>query len=172
MSSLWSLDVDGLIVFERWVVFLGFLSGILGWFLGLLLIDLPRLDRVCWLLFGRHVLSSVQLEHYNFLYSSSWFRTSILAKFIWNQIQLLRYLVKVLVNHVQLFVIPWTVACEAPLSIEFSRWKYWSGSLSLLQGNVLTQRSNLGSPTLQAYSLPSESPGETQFGPKFSSLVT
>ena len=98
MSSLWSLDVDGLIVFERWVVFLGFLSGILGWFLGLLLIDLAGLDRVCWLLFRRHVLSSVQLEHYNFLCSSSWFRTSILAKFIWNQTQLLCYLVKALVT--------------------------------------------------------------------------
>ena len=30
-------------------------------------------------------------------------------------------------NHVQLFVTPWTVACEAPLSMEFSRQVYWSG---------------------------------------------
>ena len=62
MPSFWSLDVDGLIVFKRWVVFSGFPSGILGWFLGLLLIDLPGLERVCPLLFGRHVLSSVQLN--------------------------------------------------------------------------------------------------------------
>ena len=26
-----------------------------------------------------------------------------------------------------LFVIPWTVACQAPLSMEFSRQEYWSG---------------------------------------------
>ena len=25
------------------------------------------------------------------------------------------------------FVIPWTVACQAPLSIGFSRQEYWSG---------------------------------------------
>ena len=30
-------------------------------------------------------------------------------------------------SHVQLFVIPWTVACQAPLSMGFSRQEYWSG---------------------------------------------
>ena len=30
-------------------------------------------------------------------------------------------------SHVQLFVTPWTVACQAPLSIGFSRQEYWSG---------------------------------------------
>ena len=29
-------------------------------------------------------------------------------------------------NHVQLYVIPWTVAHQAPLSMEFSRQEYWS----------------------------------------------
>ena len=29
-------------------------------------------------------------------------------------------------NRVQLFAIPWTVACQAPLSMEFSRQEYWS----------------------------------------------
>ena len=28
---------------------------------------------------------------------------------------------------VQLFAIPWTVACQAPLSMGFSRQEYWSG---------------------------------------------
>ena len=28
---------------------------------------------------------------------------------------------------VQLFVTPWTVACQAPLSMEFSRQEYWHG---------------------------------------------
>ena len=31
------------------------------------------------------------------------------------------------VSHLQLFVNPLTVACQAPLSMEFSRQKYWSG---------------------------------------------
>ena len=30
-------------------------------------------------------------------------------------------------SHVWLFVTPWTVTCQAPLSIEFSRQEYWSG---------------------------------------------
>ena len=29
-------------------------------------------------------------------------------------------------SHVRLYVTPWTVACQAPLSIEFSRQEYWS----------------------------------------------
>ena len=32
-----------------------------------------------------------------------------------------------LVSHVQLFATPCTVACQAPLSIGFSRQEYWSG---------------------------------------------
>ena len=30
-------------------------------------------------------------------------------------------------SYVELFAIPWTVACQAPLSMEFSRQEYWSG---------------------------------------------
>ena len=30
-------------------------------------------------------------------------------------------------NRVQLFQTPWTVACQAPLSMQFSRQEYWSG---------------------------------------------
>ena len=32
-----------------------------------------------------------------------------------------------LLSHVQLFVTPWTVAHQAPLSMEFSMQEYWSG---------------------------------------------
>ena len=31
------------------------------------------------------------------------------------------------VSHIQLIATPWTVACQAPLSVEFSRQLYWSG---------------------------------------------
>ena len=30
-------------------------------------------------------------------------------------------------SHVQLSATPWTVACQAPLSMEFPRQEYWSG---------------------------------------------
>ena len=30
-------------------------------------------------------------------------------------------------SHVQLFATPWTVACQAPLSMGFSRQRYWNG---------------------------------------------
>ena len=30
-------------------------------------------------------------------------------------------------NHVQLFATPWTIALQAPLSMQFSRQEYWSG---------------------------------------------
>ena len=30
-------------------------------------------------------------------------------------------------SHLQLFVTPWPVAHQAPLSMEFSRQEYWSG---------------------------------------------
>ena len=30
-------------------------------------------------------------------------------------------------SHIRLFVTPWTVVCQAPLSLEFSRKEYWSG---------------------------------------------
>ena len=32
-----------------------------------------------------------------------------------------------MLSHVQLFVTPWTVALQAPLSMEFSRQEDWSG---------------------------------------------
>ena len=32
-----------------------------------------------------------------------------------------------MLSHVQLSATPWTVACQAPLSMEFPRQEYWSG---------------------------------------------
>ena len=45
-------------------------------------------------------------------------------------------------SHLLLFVAPWTVALQAPLSMEFPRQEYWSGRHSLLQAIFLTQDSN------------------------------
>ena len=45
---------------------------------------------------------------------------------------------------VQLFVTPWTVAHQTPLSMGFPRQEYWKGSLSLLQRIFSAQESNQG----------------------------
>ena len=59
---------------------------------------------------------------------------------------------------------PWTVAHQAPLSMEFSRQEYWSGlplpSRPPLKGDLLDPGIQLGSPTLQEDSLSSESSGK------------
>ena len=34
-----------------------------------------------------------------------------------------------MLSHVQLFANSWTIACQGPLSVEFSRQEYWSGLL-------------------------------------------
>ena len=56
---------------------------------------------------------------------------------------------------VQLFVTLWTVACQAPLSMEFYRQEYWR---SPSPGDLPNLGMKLKSPTLQADSLPAESP--------------
>ena len=48
-----------------------------------------------------------------------------------------------LLSHVRLFETPWTVAHQAPLSMEFSRQEYLGGCHFLLQRLSLTKGSNL-----------------------------
>ena len=43
---------------------------------------------------------------------------------------------------VQLFVTQWSVACQAPLSMRFSKQEYWSGCHAHLQGIFSTQSQN------------------------------
>ena len=62
-------------------------------------------------------------------------------------------------SSVRLFVTPWTVAPQAPLSMEFSRQENWSGGWPFSSpGDLPDPRIEAGSPALQADSLPSESP--------------
>ena len=63
-------------------------------------------------------------------------------------------------NHVQLFVTPWTVACQAPLSMGFSRQEYWSGLPFPSPGDLPDAGIEPRSPALQAEALPSEPPGK------------
>ena len=65
-----------------------------------------------------------------------------------------------LVILVWLFATPWTVAHQAPLSMEFSRQQYWSGLLYPSPEDCPDPGIKTRSPTLQADSLPSEPPGK------------
>ena len=59
------------------------------------------------------------------------------------------------------FVTPWTVACQAPLSVGFLRQEYWGGLLFPPLGYLLDpgiEPTSLVSPALQIDSLPTETP--------------
>ena len=57
-------------------------------------------------------------------------------------------------------VTPWTVACQAPLSMGFSRQEYWSGLPFLSPGDLPDPGIKPRSPALQADSLSSEPSGK------------
>ena len=57
---------------------------------------------------------------------------------------------------------PWTVACQAPLSVEFSRPEYWSGWPFLSPGDCPNPGIEARPPALKAGSLLSETPGKSQ----------
>ena len=63
-------------------------------------------------------------------------------------------------SHVQLFGTSWTVARQAPLSMEFSRKEYWNGKPFPSPGDLPNPGIEPQSPALQADSLPSEPPGK------------
>ena len=64
----------------------------------------------------------------------------------------LKYLVCVcMLSHVQLFVSPWTVAHQAPLSMEFSRQEYRSGLPFLSLGDIPNPGTELMSSTSPAW---------------------
>ena len=52
--------------------------------------------------------------------------------------------------------IPWTVACQAPLFMGFSRKEYWSGLPFPSPGDLPNPEIEPGSPALEADSLPAE----------------
>ena len=51
-------------------------------------------------------------------------------------------------SHVWLFVTPWSVACQAPLSMGFSRQEYWSGLPWPPLGNIPNREMEPTSPAL------------------------
>ena len=65
-------------------------------------------------------------------------------------------------SHVQLFEIPWTVACQAPLSVGFPRQGYWSQLPFPSPGSLPDPGIEPRSSALQVDSLPPEPPGKLQ----------
>ena len=63
-----------------------------------------------------------------------------------------------LLNRVQLFATSWTVAYQAPQSMEFSRQEYWSGLPFPSPGDLPNPGIEPGSPALQADIVLSEPP--------------
>ena len=62
-------------------------------------------------------------------------------------------------SHIQLLEAPWTVACQAPLSVGFPRQEYWSGLPFSSPGDIPDPGIELlstVSPALQTDSLPTE----------------
>ena len=58
---------------------------------------------------------------------------------------------------------PWTVACQAPLSMGFSRQEYWSGLPFTSLGDLPNPGIKPGSPALQADSSAIELQGVKEF---------
>ena len=59
-------------------------------------------------------------------------------------------------SHVRLFVTPWTVAHQAPPSMEFSRQESWSGLPFLSPGDLPDREIEPGSSAWRTDALPSE----------------
>ena len=67
-------------------------------------------------------------------------------------------------SHLRLFANPWTVACQAPLFMGFSRQEYWSGLTFLPLGdlsNPAIKPESPGSPALAGRFLPLVPPGKS-----------
>ena len=67
-------------------------------------------------------------------------------------------------SHVPLFVTPWTVAHQAPLSMGFSRQEYWSGLLFPTPGDLPDpgiEHESLVSPALTGGFFTTEQPGKS-----------
>ena len=65
-----------------------------------------------------------------------------------------------LLSRVRLFATPWTVAYQAPQSVEFSRQEYWSGLPFPSPGDLPNPGIESRSPALQPDALLSEPPGK------------
>ena len=63
-------------------------------------------------------------------------------------------------SHVQVFVTPWTIAHQSPLSMGFSRQEYWSGFPFPTPGDLSKPGMKPASPVLAGKFLPLSPPGK------------
>ena len=66
-------------------------------------------------------------------------------------------------HRVRLFATPWTIACQTPLSVKFSRQEYWSGLPFPFPEDLPDPGIRLWSPALQEDSLTFEPPGKSHW---------
>ena len=66
-----------------------------------------------------------------------------------------------------IFATPWTIACQAPLYMEFSRQEYWGGLPFPSPRDLPNPGIEHTSPALQADSLPFEPSEKPIWGMKF-----
>ena len=64
-------------------------------------------------------------------------------------------------SHVRLFAAPWIVACQAPLSMGFSRQEYWSGLPFSTPEDLLDPGIELVSPALPGRFFTTVQPGKS-----------
>ena len=76
----------------------------------------------------------------------------------------------VLLSCVPFFATPWTVVCQAPLSMGFPGPEYWSGLPFPSPGDLPNPGIKPRSPALQVYTLTSEPPGKLFKHVQFSSV--
>ena len=81
-------------------------------------------------------LSCTILYSQNCLNDEKSFRRSYFVSTSFNVIFSLVLLLLNHFSHIQLLATPWTIACQAPLSIGFSRQEYWSGLTCPPPGNL------------------------------------
>ena len=70
-------------------------------------------------------------------------------------------------SYAQLFVTIWTVACQAPLFMGFSRQEYWSGLPVPSPGDLPDLEIKPAPPALQADSLPQSQQGSLKYTIKY-----
>ena len=83
----------------------------------------------------KQVITCILYVYYIHSYNSICYIYCMYIYNVWKSLSLIR-----------LFAIPWAVTCQAPLSMELSRWNTGVGTHSLLQGIFPTQGSNPGLP--------------------------
>ena len=76
-----------------------------------------------------------------------------------------------MLSRVRLFATPWTVAYQAPQSMEFSRQEYWSGLPFPSPGDLPNLGIEPGSPALQVEALLSEPPGKPLLSTAFYNFI-